>query len=115
MRLRSDVGARRFPDSRRRAGARGDGDAGKLLVYMRPHAKFRGAHLTMADADIEVSPTGPFGEGGPERPAEDTPSASYSRDTAQHFFRRRQGEPKDTAREGTADHVPMIDRPRAQR
>jgi hypothetical protein len=69
----------------------------------------------MADADIEASPTGAFGEGAPERPAEDTPPTSYSRDTEQHFSRWQQGEPKETAREGTAEHVPMIDRPRPDR
>jgi hypothetical protein len=69
----------------------------------------------MADADIEPSPTGPFGEGASERPAEDAPPTSHSRDTAQHFSRWRQAEPEDTAQEGTAEHVPMIDRPRSQR
>ena len=69
----------------------------------------------MADADNEAAPTGPFGEGAPERPAEATPPASYARDTEQHFSRWREGEPKDTAREGTAEHVPMIDRPRPGR
>jgi hypothetical protein len=69
----------------------------------------------MADAEIEASPTGPFGEGAPERPPEGTPPTSSSRDTAQHFSRWRQDEPKDTAQEGTAEHVPMIDRPRSGR
>jgi hypothetical protein len=69
----------------------------------------------MADADIEPAPTGPFGEGAPERLPEDTPSGSYSRDSAQHFSRWRAREAEDVAREGTAEHVPLIDRPRPAR
>jgi hypothetical protein len=69
----------------------------------------------MADADIEPAPTGPFGEGASERPAEDVPDASYPRDTEQHFSRWRQGESEEAAREGTAEHPPKIDRPRPAR
>jgi hypothetical protein len=69
----------------------------------------------MADAETEASPTGPFGDGAPERPAEDTPAGSYSRDTEQHFFRSPQGESNDTEQEGSAEHVAMIDRPRSRR
>jgi len=69
----------------------------------------------MADADTKAAPTGSFGEGAPERPAEDTPPGSYSRDTEQHFSRWPQGAPQDTGQEGTAEHVAMIDRPRSQR
>jgi hypothetical protein len=69
----------------------------------------------MADVDTQASPTGPFGEGAPERPPGDTAAGSYSRDTAQHFSRWRRGEPQDTAREGSAEHAPMIDRPRPER
>jgi hypothetical protein len=68
----------------------------------------------MADPDIEASPTGRFGEGASEPRAEDTPPSSYSRDTAQDFSRWRQGEPQDTPREGTAEHAPLIDRPRPE-
>jgi hypothetical protein len=64
----------------------------------------------MADAEIEAAPTGPFGEGAAEQAAADAPPASYSRDTEQHFSRQRQGDPEGTADEGTAEHVPMIDR-----
>jgi len=69
----------------------------------------------MADADIEVAPTGPFGEGAPERAAEETPPTTGSRDTEQHFSRWRRREPEGAAEEGTAEHVPMIDRPRPAR
>jgi hypothetical protein len=84
------------------------------LVYISNH-KFRRDHVTMADADIEAAPTGAFGEGAPEQAAEDTPPSSYSRDTEQHFSRWRQGEPDDAGQEGTAEHAPMIDRPRPER
>ena len=69
----------------------------------------------MADAEIEASPTGPFGEGAPEQAADEAAPTPYARDTAQHFSRWRQGEPSDTAEEGTAEHVPMIDRPSPER
>lgn len=69
----------------------------------------------MADADTEASPTGPFGEGAPERRPEDTPPTSSSRDTAQYFSRWRQDGPEETAQGGTAEHVPMIDRPQPGR
>jgi hypothetical protein len=67
----------------------------------------------MTDADQEPAPTGAFGEGAGEQPAEETQPVSYARDTTQDVSRSLQGEPKDRAQEGTAEHAPMIDRPRA--
>ena len=69
----------------------------------------------MADAEIEPSPTGPLGEGAAEQSAADAAPASYSRDTEQHFSRRRPAGAEAAADEGTAEHVPMIDRPAPER
>jgi hypothetical protein len=69
----------------------------------------------MAEPDIQPAPTGAFGEGAPERAAEETPPSSGSRETGQHFSRWRRREPEEAAGEGTAEHVPMIDRPRPAR
>jgi hypothetical protein len=67
----------------------------------------------MTDADQAPAPTGAFGEGAGEQPAEETKAASYARETSQDVSRSLQEEPKDKAQEGTAEHAPMIDRPRA--
>jgi len=69
----------------------------------------------MTSADIEPAPTGPFGEGAPERPAEETPPTASSRETEQHFSPWRQEEPSEAEGDGTAEHAPMIDRPRPER
>jgi hypothetical protein len=69
----------------------------------------------MAEADIEPAPTGAFGEGAAERPAQEVAETPARRDTSQHFSRWRRREPEDAAREGTAHHVPMIDRPKPAR
>jgi hypothetical protein len=62
----------------------------------------------MTDADQAPAPTGAFGEGA----AEETKPALYARETSQDVSRSLQEEPKDKAQEGTAEHAPMIDRPR---
>jgi hypothetical protein len=69
----------------------------------------------VAESDIEPAPTGAFGEGAPERPVGETAPSTGSRDTEQHFSRWRRGGPRDSGREGTAEHVHMIDRPRQAR
>jgi hypothetical protein len=75
------------------------------LIYIVP----------MADEDRKADPTGRFGEGAADQPAEDAPAASYSRDTTQHFSPWRRAEAEDVKEEGTATRVPLIDRPRSAR
>jgi hypothetical protein len=75
------------------------------LVYMLP----------MADEERKADPTGGFGEGAADRPAEDASAAPYSRDTTQHFSPWRRAEAENVKEEGTATRVPLIDRPRSAR
>ena len=64
----------------------------------------------MAETNMEASPTGAFGEGASERPAEHAPAPSYKRDTAQHVSRSPQSETDDAEGGGTSVHAPMIKR-----
>jgi hypothetical protein len=65
----------------------------------------------MADAGMEPSPTGPFGEAAGERSAGEKAAADpASRNTAQHFFGRRKGEGEATGTEGSAERAPRIER-----
>ena len=59
-------------------------------------------------ADTDAAPTGAFGEGAPERPRDEGPPAAGSRESAQDFS--RQAEAQEATTEGTAEHVPVIDR-----
>ena len=66
----------------------------------------------MTDAHRKADPTGYFGEGAPDQADSGMP-LSYRGDTEQHFSRWAPGSAEGGADEGTAEHAPLIERPRA--
>jgi hypothetical protein len=66
---------------------------------------------TMTDIDGRAHPTGVFGEGAPDQPDGDA-APTYRADSEQHFSRWAPGGAEGAADEGTAEHAPLIDRPR---